>query len=268
MNRVSTTVKDAFTGAIERPTSHIAALAVLGALAWVAHEGIAAWVPGGLGTALTILFLAVAVLQWLGLGRKEACDTQRDTERSDAVITQAWIFGAIETVLYAAGGLALLAKEQVPVYTWWGVALAVVAAATCALVNFRIKWVSCDPVSGKAFAGPTGGQRVHDVMFTQQAPALPAPDFVPGDTARYTWDDGIVDFEQALRRRGERTVNELDPRLATSATRDAGERFKLWKKREQRRRQRAATVEQQQALRRDIDEAMDLDRVERKRAAA
>lgn len=167
-------VNDAFTPVAERPVSHVAAVAVLGALAYIAHEGISAWVPGGLGAALTILFLAVAVLQWLGLGRKEACEDSRDSTRADAVLTQAWIFGAIETTLYAAGGLALLAKEGVAVYSWAGITIAALAAAAAAFLNFKIKWVSCDPVGASKSAPSDGGQRVHDVLFSTPAPELPA----------------------------------------------------------------------------------------------
>lgn len=164
-------VNDAFTPFRERPVSHLAALAVLAALAFIAHAGIVAWVPGALGVALSVLFLAVAVLQWLGLGRHEACAA--DGKRADAVITQAWIFGGIETVLYALGGLALLAKEGLAVYAWPFVAIAMAAGAAAALINFRIKWVSCDPVKAARTAPSNGGQRVHDVLFN--APALDAP---------------------------------------------------------------------------------------------
>lgn len=229
-------VNGAFTGFQARPASHVAALAVLGSLAFIAHEGIVSLVPGALASALTVLFLAVAVLQWLALGRKEACDAERDTDRADGVITQAWIFGAIETALYAAGGLALLSAEGVAVYHWGGVAIAAVAGAAAAWINFRVKWVSCDPVAQRT-SPVTGGTRIQDVLFSE-APALRAPGFEPSETARYTSEAGVVDFEEALKRRGERTFNEQDPRLATSATRDAIERFKLWKKRERTRQWR------------------------------
>jgi hypothetical protein len=165
-------VNGAFTGMRARPVSHVAAVAVLGALAWIAHEGVVSLVPGALASALTVLFLAVAVLQWLALGRKEACEQEPDTDRADAVITQAWIFGAIETALYAAGGLALLNAEGVAVYNWGGVAIAAACGAAAAYVNFKVKWVSCDPVAPRKASPPNGGQRIQDVLFAE--PALPA----------------------------------------------------------------------------------------------
>lgn len=230
----TTQITNSFTAVRERPVSHGAALAVLGSLAWVAHEGIVAWVPGALATALTVLFLAVAVLQWLGLGRKDACDAERDQERSDAVITQAWIFGAIETVLYAAGGLALLSAEGVAVYTWWGVAIAAAAAAACALINFRIKWVSCDQVGAVASRGPTGGQRVHEALFS--SPALPA---LPSNT------DTVVSFdlEKAIREKTARMeAAEAAALQAAPKARPAPVRLRNAAKRIRMRAKRAAAA--------------------------
>lgn len=227
-------VNDAFTPVRERPVSFIAALAVLGALAWIAHKGIEAWVPGGLGVALSVLFIAVAVLQWLGLGRHEACEGEGDHKRADAVITQAWIFGAIETVLYALGGLALLAKEGLAVYAWPFVALALGAGAAAALINFRIKWVSCDPLKAARTAPSNGGQRVHDVLFG--APALDAP------SARDASAEIVhFDLERAIREKTARMeAAEAAALAAAPPARPAKVRLRNAAKRIRVRAQRAA----------------------------
>jgi hypothetical protein len=233
----TTTVNDAFTGLNERPVSHASALAVLASLAWIAHEGIVSLVPGALASALTVLFLAVAVLQWLALGRKEACEQERDTDRADAVITQAWIFGAIETALYAAGGLALLSAEGVAVYHWGGIAIAAACGAAAAYINFRVKWVSCDPVVARKSAPSNGGHRIQDVLFSE-APALPALTDRSAD---------IVDFdlERALRDKTARMEAEEAAALkAAPPVRDTPTRLRLAAKRirvrAQREQQRAA----------------------------
>jgi hypothetical protein len=227
-------VNGAFTGFQARPASHLAALAVLGSLAFIAHEGIVSLVPGALASALTVLFLAVAVLQWLALGRKEACEQERDTDRADAVITQAWIFGAIETALYAAGGLALLAAEGVAVYHWAGVAIAAACGGAAAYINFRVKWVSCDPVVTRK--SPTnGGTRVQDVLFSEAAPALPAIDDVSDDEA----ETNILKFMKRV----EHTHAKFDKDAAATPARDTPVRLRLAAKRLRVRAQRAAAKE-------------------------
>jgi hypothetical protein len=225
-------VNGAFTGFQARPASHLAALAVLGSLAFIAHEGIVSLVPGALAGALTVLFLAVAVLQWLALGRHESCVAGKDHDRADGVIVQSWIFGAIETALYAAGGLSLLAAEQVAVYNWIGISLAVAAGASAALINFRIKWASCDPVgAGKRVAPSNGGQRVHDVLF--DAPSVPAIEAAPES------DEGnILKFMKRI----EHTHAKFDKDAAAAPARETPVRLRLAAKRIRVRAQRQAAA--------------------------
>jgi hypothetical protein len=185
-------VNEAFTPVKGRPVSHGAALAVLGSLAFVAHEGIVSLVPGSLASALTVLFLSVAVLQWLALGRFDACLAQKDHDRADAVIAQAWLFGAIETVLYAAGGLSLLAREGVAVYSWVGIGIAAIAAAGCAFINFRVKWVSCDPVTVRRQAPHNGGT----ALFSTPIEAAPVVHAI--DSA--TTGDNVLHFLRGIER--------------------------------------------------------------------
>src|SRR5690242_13398876 len=70
----STIVNNTFTAVYDglraRPVSHVAATVFLGTSIYVAHAGLQALLPGTLGNALTGLFVALAVLQWLALGRK------------------------------------------------------------------------------------------------------------------------------------------------------------------------------------------------------
>lgn len=227
-------VNDAFTPIFERPASHAAAGVFLGTSIYVAHEGLMRWAPGNLGGALTALFVATAALQWLSGSRKMECEDAKDGERADAVTEQAWRFGIIEGGLFAMGGLALsnLAID------FWSVAAAIVCGALFSYSSYRVKWTMCDPVQAKRSAPSNGGTRVHDPLL--DGPALPADDFQPAAVARYTSDEGVVDFEKALRKRGEVNFNEVDPRLSASAVRDAGERYKLWVKRERMRQTRAA----------------------------
>lgn len=240
MHISSTSVNSAFTGVAERPVSHIAAVAVLGALGFVAHEGVASLHLGALGSALMILFAALAILQWLALGRREACLAGRDDDRAAAVIQQAILFGVIETALYALGGLALLAREGHDVYHWGGFAVATAAAAGCAWINFRLKWVSCDPVDQeRSTTGPTGGQRVHDALFSEPVrdlPALAAPE--SGNVVTF-------DIERAIRHKADQERSLLGDVKAALAVEDgkispAARRLQLHVKRTQTRHRRAA----------------------------
>jgi hypothetical protein len=180
MNRIFTTVKKPQT--IDRPVSLAACVVFVGTSIFVSHEGLMAWLPEKLGLALTALFIATAVLQWLALGRREACLQERDNDRADAVVAQAWMFGAIETALFAAGALAIAAEEGADAYRVEWIVAAVAGAAVFAFANFRVKWVSVDPVT-KRQARPT-------------LPAVAAPE--PVDAA-YTSDDGVINFERRLR---------------------------------------------------------------------
>lgn len=202
-----------------RPVSHVAAATFLGTSIYVAHEGLTRWAPGNLGNALTALFCAAAVLQWLALGRKDACEDAKDFGRADAVISQAWMFGVIETVLYALGGLSL---AEVAVDAW-SVAAALAGGGIFAFANFRVKWVSCDAVRRRG--RPTLGG-TPETIFVPTADNELAPESFPADWAT---DPKIVDFVERMRRVA--TCDAKDAPAKAQATRSAGERLKLAAKR-------------------------------------
>ncbi|MDZ4760072.1 MAG: hypothetical protein SGJ21_03250 [Alphaproteobacteria bacterium] len=239
MHPIFITVKNTFTAiAAGRPASHLAAATLLGTSLYGVHEGAAAVLPAGLTTALTAAMIGAEWLQWTALGRMRAIEDASDDARALTLKGQCVAIGALQVAGYSLfiwnAGREAGMSWGMGTDAFWGV---LVGAALFAALNFVAKWTSCDPVGRRTGTGPTGGSRIHDVMFS--SPALPAPS-VESEPARYTSEAGLVDFQDALRKRGELAFNEVDPRLAASGTRDAGERFKLWRKRERMRQVRAA----------------------------
>jgi len=228
MNTISSTVNNAFTALTnrvgKRPVSMAAAGAFLGTSIYVAHEGLQVILPGTLGQALTACFVAVATLQWLALGRHDACVEAKDFDRADAVIQQAWMFGIIETVLYALGGLALALKDGMDVNNNLGIVTAVAGAALFAFANFRVKWVSCDQVGKQAPSN--GGQRVHDAFF--DAPALPALESEPAD---WSQDATVISFGDRMRQKDQREVAINTALAEAPPVRDTATRLRLSAKR-------------------------------------
>jgi hypothetical protein len=226
---ISTIVKNVFNtvydGLRARPVSHGAAATFLATSIYVAHEGLAALLPATLATALTGLFIALAVLQWLALGRKDSCLEAKDFDRADAVIHQAWMFGVIETVLYAAGGLALCARDGMDVWNWQAVGVAAVGAAVFAFANFRVKWVSCDAVRRRG--RPTLGGAPMPVQV-QDADLLPVIESVPADWGS---DQKVIDFVERMRRTGTLEAQEAAALAASPPQRPAAERLRLASKR-------------------------------------
>lgn len=221
----STPIKNLFR-AESRPVSHLAAAVFLGTSIYVAHEGLQRLMPGALGNALTALFIALAVLQWLALGRREACLDERDHDRADAVIQQAWMFGAIETALYSAGGLSLSG------YAVGGlsITIAVIASAIFAFANFRVKWVSCDAVRSKKAAPIDPSRKPIPVKEFE----LPAIDFDASNLISF-------DLEKNIREKTARMeATEAAALAASPPTRDADERLRLATKRIRQRVRRAA----------------------------
>jgi len=225
----STTVNNSFAPVLARPISHLAAATFLATSIYVAHEGLEAALPSSLASAFTALFVALAVLQWLALGRKEACESERDTSRADAVISQAWMFGIIETVLYAAGGLALAAHDGLDVYNWLGISIAVVGAAIFAFANFRVKWVSCDAVPVRK---SSHGGTLKPMPLFSDIPVLEAHN-----------DDNLISFdlEKAIREKTARMEAAEASALASAPpVRTAPVRLRLAEKRIRQRARRAA----------------------------
>lgn len=231
MHRIFTTLNDAFTAlAARRPVSHLAAVTLLGTSVYAVHEGAAAVLPAGLAAATTAAMLGAEWLQWTALGRLARIEEARDDMRALVLKWQCAGVGALQVLLYT---LAVVNFAHEAGQDWgqgWALFGTVAIAALFAGLNFVAKWTSCDELQGR---GPTGGRPVHHAVFS--TPALEARET---GLARYTSDQGIIDFEELLARR-ERAVGS-DPRIQANADRDAAERFRLWKRREQRRRQRGA----------------------------
>jgi hypothetical protein len=213
----STSVKNQYLAIVaRRPVSHLAAATFLATSVYVAHEGLQAGLPGPLAVALTALVVAVSVLQWLAHGRYEACLAERDTDRADAVMSQAWMFGAIETVLFAVGGLALCARDGLDVWNPAGICTAVVGAAVFAFANFRVKWTSCDAVTKRK---PTPSA---DAIFAQPEP--PPADKAPLSDPELSADDiGVVSLMDRIAAREAQAA--LDRKAMATVKKSAAQRL-------------------------------------------
>lgn len=233
MNPIFITVKNLFTAvAARRPLSHLAAVTLLGTSVYAVHEGAAAVLPAGLAAATTAAMIGAEWLQWTALGRLARIEEARDDMRALVLKWQCVGVGVLQVLLYT---LAVVNFAREAGQNWgegWALLGTVAIAALFAGLNFVAKWTSCDELQQR---GPTGGRPIHHAIFS--APAIESPEV---GLARYTTDQGVVDFEDALRKRGEVTWTEIDPRIQANADRDAAERYRMWKRREQRRRQRAA----------------------------
>lgn len=223
---VNNTFNAVYDGLRARPVSHFAASVFLGTSIYVAHEGLMRWAPGNLGTALTALFCAAAVLQWLAMGRKDACEDAKDFDRADAVIHQAWMFGVIETVLYCLGGLSL---AEVALDAW-SITAGMIGGGIFAFCNFRVKWVSCDNVRRRG--RPTTGGTPLDVQV-QSADLIPVLEQIPNDWAD---DQKVISFVERMRRASAFTDRDLV--ALAQDTRGPAERLRLATKRITTRHQR------------------------------
>lgn len=199
-----------------RPVSHLAAATFLATSVYVAHEGLRALLPASLVVAVTALVVAVSLLQWLAHGRYEACMAERDHERADAVIQQAWMFGVIETVLFAFGGLALCARDGLAVWSPLGIGIGLVAAAVFAYCNFRVKWTSCDAVTVRK------STKSAESIFAQPEP--PPADEAATEGSELGCDDiGVVSLMDRIAAREAQYA--LDRKAKAAATKTASERL-------------------------------------------
>jgi hypothetical protein len=232
MNPIFITIKNTFTAiAARRPVSHLAAVTLLGTSVYAVHEGAAAVLPAGLAAATTAAMVGCEWLQWTALGRLAKVEDASDDVRALVLKYQCVGVGGLQVLLYT---LAVVNFASEAGQNWgqgWALCGTIAIAALFAALNFIAKWTSCDQLEQR---GPVGGRPVHHALFS--APALESPE---PSLARYTTDQGVIDFEDALRKRGERTFEEVDPRVQANAARDADERFRMWKKREAKRRERA-----------------------------
>jgi hypothetical protein len=174
------TLNNSLTATIERarPLSHLAAATLLVTSIYAVHEGAASILPAGLVVATTAAMIGMEWLQWTGLGRIAKLDDAGEHTRASVLKLQCAGIAVLQVILYT---LAVVAFAKAGGADWsqgWALFGSIGIAALYAGLNFVAKWTSCDPVGEKAAAssgGPTGGQRVHDVLFSTPAPALPAP---------------------------------------------------------------------------------------------
>lgn len=173
------TLNNSFLASVQRarPVSHLAAVTLLATSIYAVHEGAASILPGGLVVATTAAMVGMEWLQWTGLGRISKLDDAGEFTRSSVLKLQCAGIAALQVILYT---LAVVAFARAGGADWsqgWALFGSVAIASLYAGLNFVAKWTSCDPVgeAKAATSGPTGGQRVHDVLFQPAAPSLPAP---------------------------------------------------------------------------------------------
>lgn len=173
------TLNNSFLASVQRarPVSHLAAVTLLATSIYAVHEGAASILPGGLVVATTAAMVGMEWLQWTGLGRISKLDDAGEHTRSSVLKLQCAGIAALQVILYT---LAVVAFARAGGADWsqgWALFGSVAIASLYAGLNFVAKWTSCDPVGEvkAATSGPTGGQRVHDVLFSTPAPSLPAP---------------------------------------------------------------------------------------------
>jgi hypothetical protein len=193
MHNIFNTVKNSFAAIVEaRPVSHAAALTLLGTSLYGVHEGADAVLPAGLTAALTFAMVGGEWLQWTSLGRLRAIDDAGDDARSLALKAQCLAVGCLQVLLYSLFVWNVAREAGANWGQGWPLLGVVSIATVFAGLNFVAKWTSCDAIETYRRAGPTGGRR------------SPAP--VHAETARFTSDQGVIDFEARLRAAGEREL--------------------------------------------------------------
>jgi hypothetical protein len=226
---IATVLNNAFTAVVAaRPVSHLAAVTLLGTSIYAVHEGAASILPAGLVVATTAAMIGMEWLQWTGLGRISKLDDAGEHTRASVLKLQCVGIAGLQVVLYT---LAVVAFAKAGGADWsqgWALFGAVAIAALYAGLNFVAKWTSCDPVATAKSGGPTGGQRVHDVMFS--APAVPALESVPTE-ADWANDPAILKFVKRV----EHTNGKFEKDAAAKPARETPVRLRLATKRLQTR---------------------------------
>lgn len=174
------TLNNSFTAQIERarPISHLSAATLLVTSIYAVHEGAASILPGGLVVATTAAMVGMEWLQWTGLGRISKLDDAGEHGRSAVLKLQCAGIACLQVILYT---LAVVNFARAAGADWsqgWPLVGSIVIAMLYAGLNFVAKWTSCDAIDAEkstTSGGPTGGQRIHDVLFSTPAPALAAP---------------------------------------------------------------------------------------------
>lgn len=222
------TLNNSFTASIERarPVSHLAAVTLLATSIYAVHEGAASILPAGLVLATTAAMVGMEWLQWTGLGRISKLDDAGEHGRSAVLKLQCAGIAALQVILYT---LAVVNFARAGGADWsqgWALFGSVAIAGLYAGLNFVAKWTSCDPVEAAPRAtsgGPTGGQRVHDVLFSAPAPALPAP----AADDEVAAEDNIVRFMKRI----EQTNAKFEKDAAAQPARETPVRLRLAEKR-------------------------------------
>lgn len=190
---IATFVKDAFTAVnAARPVSHAAALSLLGTSIYAVHEGASSVLPIGLTAATTTAMVGLEWLQWTALGRLAKIEEAGDDVRAFTLKAQCVGIGGLQVLLYSLAVVNFAREAGADWSQGWTLMGTIAIALLFAALNFSAKFNSCDPVQQprRSSSGPTGGQRIHDAIFS--APALPAP---------VANDDVVISFdlERAIR---------------------------------------------------------------------
>lgn len=229
----ATTLNNSFMASVSRarPLSHLAAATLLITSIYAVHEGAASILPAGLVVATTAAMIGMEWLQWTGLGRIAKLDDAGEHTRSSVLKLQCAGIACLQVVLYT---LAVVAFARAGGADWsqgWALFGSIGIAALYAGLNFVAKWTSCDPVGDvrTSSGGPTGGQRVHDVLFS----AEPAPmlESVPATEADWANDPTVVKFVKRL----EHTASKFEKDAAAEPARPTPVRLRLATKRLQTR---------------------------------
>ena len=85
----------------ERPISFLATAALTCGGQWIAHKGVFTLLTHDLAIALGIIFASIAVIQWVGMGRYDACRRAGAHRRAREVAQQA----------IGEGGVAFLCRS-------------------------------------------------------------------------------------------------------------------------------------------------------------
>lgn len=229
-----TFLSNSFTSiAAARPVSHLAAVTLLGTSIYAVHEGAAAsGLPAGLVTATTAAMIGMEWLQWTALGRLARIVDAGEEGRAFALRAQCAGIGCLQVALYTIMVVNFAKQGGLDWSQGWALMGSIFFAALFAALNFIAKWTSCDAIGSDKSTGPTGGQRVHEAIFsTPSRPQLPSN------------DDNVVtfDLEKAIREKTARMeAAEASALQAAPPAREAKVRLRNAAKRIRMRAQRAA----------------------------
>lgn len=129
----------------DRPLSAAACATFLGVGLWMGHLGLEANLPPELSWPATALFAAVALLQWVAIGRWRTLKTAGADSHASRLACQIGAFALIEVFLYSLGVISAATTGGLAIATgtlaFWG---AVAAAAIFTAANIWVKHNSVD----------------------------------------------------------------------------------------------------------------------------